>query len=142
MSRDWEAAFRGWAMPPGKTEQERCDNAVSVVRNALARSEKLKGRGISVFAQGSYRNHTNVRLDSDVDVGVLCTDTFFYDLPVGRTPQEFGIIPASYTYNQFKGDVEDALVSYLGREAVTRGNKALDIRETTCHVEADVAPFF
>lgn len=142
MPRDWEAQFREWAKPPGKTEQDRCDNAVSAIRNAIRASDKLRTRSVSIFAQGSYRNNTNVRKDSDVDVGILCTDTFFYDLPEGRTPESFDIIPASYHYERFKNEVEEALVSYFGRSAVRRGNKAFDIHETTYHVEADVAAFF
>lgn len=142
MTRDWEAQFRDWAKPPGKTEEERCNNAVSAVRNAIKASDKLRVRGVSVFAQGSYRNNTNVRQDSDVDVGILCTDTFFYALPEGTTTEMFGIAPASYGYAQFKNEVEEALVNYFGRSAVTRGNKAFDIHETTYHVEADVAAFF
>lgn len=70
MARDWEAQFRDWAKPLGKTEQERCDNAASAIRNAIKASDKLRSRGVSVFAQGSYRNNTNVRKDSDVDIGV------------------------------------------------------------------------
>jgi tRNA nucleotidyltransferase (CCA-adding enzyme) len=71
MSRDWEAQFRAWAKPPGKTEEERCSNAASAIRNAIKASDKLRNRGISIFAQGSYRNNTNVRQDSDVDIGML-----------------------------------------------------------------------
>lgn len=89
MARDWEAQFRVWAKPPGQMEQERCDNAVSAIRNAINASDKLNRRGITVFVHGSYRNNTNVRQDSDVDVGILCTDMFFYDLPEGMTAQDF-----------------------------------------------------
>jgi len=142
MSRDWEAQFRAWAKPPGKTEEERCNHAVSAIRNAIKASDRLRDRGISIFAQGSYRNNTNVRQDSDVDIGILCTDTFFFDLPDGTTRETFRIEPATYSYTQYKNEVEEALVSYFGRSAVTRGNKALDIHETSYHVEADVAPFF
>ena len=142
MARDWEAQFREWAKPPGKTEKERCDNAVSAMRNAIKASDKLRDREISFFTQGSYRNNTNVRKDSDVDVGVLCADTFFYDLPEGTTRETFEISPATYHYDQYKDEVEEALVSYFGKAAVTRGNKAFDVHETSYHVEADVAPFF
>lgn len=142
MSRDWEAQFREWAKPPGKTEQDRCDNAVTAIRNAIKASDKLRVRGISIFAQGSYRNNTNVRKDSDVDIGILCTDTFFFGLPEGKTREMFKIGPATYGYEQYKNEVEATLVSYFGRAAVTRGNKAFNIHETTYHVEADVAPFF
>jgi hypothetical protein len=78
-----------------------------------------------------------------VDVGVLCFDTFFYeDLPASLTSTSLGITPASYVYSQFKDEVGEALTSYFGRSAVTRGSKAFDIKATSHHVEADVAPFF
>jgi len=35
MAHDWEVQFREWAKPPGTTEQERSDNAVSAIRNAI-----------------------------------------------------------------------------------------------------------
>jgi len=139
---DWESQFREWAKPPTKTEQDRCDNAVSVVRNAIKASPKLQGRNISIFLQGSYKNNTNVRKDSDVDIGIRCTDTFFYDLPTGITPEAKDIAPATYHYSQFKNEVEGAMVDYLGRATVNRGNKAIDIRENNYHVEADVTAFF
>lgn len=143
MARDWEAQFRQWAKPPGKTEQERCDNAVSAIRNAIKASDKLNQRSITVFVQGSYRNNTNVRQDSDVDVGILCTDTFCYDLPDNTTPDMFGLNSrATYDYPQYKDEVQEALESYFGQSAVTRSNKAFDVHETSYHVEADVAPFF
>ena len=142
MMRDWEAQFRDWAKPPGKTEEERCNNAASAIRNAIKASDKLRARGVSVFAQGSYRNNTNVRQDSDVDIGILCTDTFFFALPEGTNRETFRIGSATYGYEQYKNEVEAALVNYFGRAAVTRGNKAFDIHETSYHVEADVAPFF
>lgn len=143
MSRDWEAQFREWAKPPGKTEQDRCDNAASAIRNAIKASDKLRTRGVSIFAQGSYRNNTNVRKDSDVDIGILCTDPFFHDpLPEGWTQERLGFSDATYHYDQYKNEVEEALVNYFGRSAVKRGNKAFDVHETSYHVEADVAAFF
>jgi len=140
--RDWEAQFREWAKPPGKTEQDRCDNAVSAIRNAIKASDNLRSRGVSVFPQGSYRNNTNVRKDSDVDIGILCTDTFFFDLPEGTIRDTYRIAPATYNYDQFKNEVDAALVTHFGRSAVKRGNKAFDVHETSYHVEADLAAFF
>lgn len=139
----WETLFFEWAKPLGKTEQARCENAESVIHNAVKNSDALKNRSITVFTQGSYRNRVNIRQDSDVDVGVLCDDSFFYDLPTGETPNMRGFsTPAEYTFVQFKNELEDALVSYLGRSAVVRGKKAFDVHETSYHVEADVVPLF
>ena len=142
MARDWENTFRTWARPPGQTEQDRCENAVRAIRNALNNSTALQNRNCTVFLQGSYRNNTNVQQDSDVDVGILCTDTFFMNLPEGYSREQFNISPATYEYATFKNDVQRALESYFGAGAVTRGNKAFDIKANTYRVEADVAPFF
>lgn len=142
MNQNWEEKFKQWAAPPGKTEEERCSNAEKVIRNAINASDKLNHRNIRIFTQGSYRNNTNVRANSDVDVGILCFDAFFYDLPEGYTCESFGITPATYYYKQFKNEVGEALISYLGAGAVSRGNKAFDVHETSYHVEADVAAFF
>ncbi len=142
MNQTWEDKFKRWAAPPGKTEEERCANAEKAIKNAIKASDKLNHRNIRVFTQGSYRNNTNVRADSDVDVGILCFDTFFHDFPEGYNRENFGINPATYHYEQFKNEVGEALTSYFGPGAVSRGNKAFDVHETSYHVEADVVPFF
>ncbi len=142
MARDWESTFRNWASPPSKTEQKRCENAITAIKNAIARSPHLNHRNIEVFTQGSYRNNTNVRQDSDIDIGILCHDVFFDDYPKGYSRDDFGFIAATYHYPQFKNEVERALVDYFGTSAVSRGNKAFDIKENSYHVDADVAPFF
>ena len=141
-NKDWEATFRQWAKPPSKTEQARCENAIRVVRNAIVRSDKLGRRKIKVFTQGSYRNRVNVRRDSDVDVGVMFHEYFIAYYPPGKTNADFGNVDVSYTFGQFKDELEEALVAQFGRSSVRRGNKAIDIRENSYHVEADVAPFF
>ena len=66
MTRDWESAFSFWARPPSKTEEQRSENAIGAIRNAVNGSSTLKQRKIMVFTQGSYRNRVNVRQDSDV----------------------------------------------------------------------------
>jgi hypothetical protein len=142
MNQTWEDKFKRWAAPPGKTEEEKCSNAEKAIRNAINASDKLNHRNIRIFTQGSYRNNTNVKSDSDVDVGILCFDTFFHVFPEGYNQESFGITPATYHYEQFKNEIGEALISYFGSGAVYRGNKAFDVHETSYHVEADVAAFF
>src|SRR4030095_13158436 len=114
---NWEDTFVAWAKPPGQTEQTKCDNAVTAVRKAIDASSSLAKRSITVFPQGSYNNRTNVRMDSDVDICVRCTDSFFYDLPEGTAPATFGFsTPAIYPYATFKNDVDAALRSYFGKD--------------------------
>ena len=140
--RDWENTYEAWAQPPGKTEQEKCDRAVSAIKQAIGKSDLLQGRSVTTFPQGSYRNRTNVRQDSDVDVCVLCANTFFYHLPDGVTPESIGIVPATYSYASYKSDVEQALVDHFGPSNLRRGNKAFDIHENTYRVDADAAACF
>lgn len=144
MSRDWESIFTTWSQGPSQTEQEKAENAERQIRQAIQASEKLKNRNIRVFIQGSYRNRVNVRQDSDVDVGVLCFDTYFPEYPDDNVKMELAksSIPATYDYEAFKNELEEALVSRFGRVAVTRGSKAFDIKANSYRVESDVSAFF
>lgn len=83
LARDWENQFRIWAKPPSETEQEKQANAENMIRDAISEYVPLQSHQIAVFAQGSYRNNRNVRLDSDVDICACCKDTSFFDLSQG-----------------------------------------------------------
>lgn len=138
----WEEIFKKWANGPGQTERDRCDNAIRAIKDALTASEKLQDRGVRVFLQGSYRNRVNACQESDVDVGIVCESVFFSHYPEGTGDETFGNISSDYKFSQFKNEVEEALVAKFGRLAVTKGNKAFDIKANSYRVESDVAPFF
>lgn len=141
--RGWEAQLLFWSQSPSPSEKARCESTERQVRQAIAASPKLQLRDIHVFTQGSYRNRVNVRKESDVDVGVVCRDTFQFVLPAGADRTQFGITPATYEYHEFKNDLEQALRDYFGWTTVTRpGSKALAVQANTHRVKADVAPFF
>jgi hypothetical protein len=142
MSQYWEDRFARWAKPPSDSETERCENARVAVRKAIDQSPVLANRDVRVTSQGSYFNNTNVRQESDVDIGVICYDTFLPEYPPGTQHETFGNRSATYHYAEFKDDVEKALRDYFGTALVHRGNKAFDIKENTYHAEIDVAPFF
>ncbi len=139
----WNETLKKWAKAPSETEQTKCNNAVTAIRKAINASKKLNSKSITIFAQGSYCNRTNVRLNSDVDVCILCDDTFFYQVPDGKTSADFGLnSPASYRFDEYKNDIETALVQYFGKGGVTRGNKAFDIHENTYRIDADAVAAF
>ncbi|MEG3179558.1 nucleotidyltransferase domain-containing protein [Sphingomonas sp. LT1P40] len=140
---DWESTLTAWSQPLGKVEDEKAARAITAIQRAVANSNALGRHTVRTFVQGSYRNNTGVRQESDVDVGVLCPDTFHYnDLPSPHTRLSLGISDASYSYGDFRDDVEDALVTQFGRVAVKSGNKALNVKENTYRVDADVVPCF
>jgi predicted nucleotidyltransferase len=144
MSRDWDVTFSFWGAPPSNTEQEKCDNAERAIRKAIDANTALSNQSLKIFVQGSYANRTNVRQDSDVDICVLNSQTFYTDFSQSKGLNDafLRFVDSAYTYASFKDGVEYALVSYFGRPSVRRGKKALDIRENTYRVNADVVPCF
>ena len=106
MTRDWESAFTSWAKPPGKTEEQRCENAIKAIRNAIANSDAFEHREIKVFVQGSYRNNVNVRQNSDVDVGVVCFDAFQPSYPEGFLEKSYRHSDATYRYKTFNSPLK------------------------------------
>jgi hypothetical protein len=143
MERDWETTFHNWSKPSSDTERQKSENAEKAIRAAISESPELSKRNIIVFPQGSYRNNTNVRQDSDVDICVLCRDVFFYEFYKDLVTKESAAIEgASYQYSTYKNEIETALVKKFGRDMVRRGNKAFDIHENTYRVDADVVACF
>ena len=143
MTQEWEERFATWAQPPSFTSREKANRAESAVRAAVSASAALGVHNVSVFPQGSYRNRTNVRRDSDVDICVLTDEMCFFDIRSGKQPAEYGItVPGPYPYSPFKNDVGAALGDYIGWGSVSRGDKAFDIHENTYRIDADVIPCF
>ncbi len=147
MATDWEDRFRRWSGPASDTEDDKRDRTERAIREAIQDSPELSGRQVRVFAKGSYKNNTNVRLDSDVDVAVEFKGIFYWEATngaAGMSGADLGITPYSGSYppERFKDDVERALVNRFGSSAVDRGNKAIHVREDSRSLAADVVPCF
>lgn len=143
MAIDWEQTFRTWSKPSSDNECDKQENAERMIGDAIRAYEALKTRDIKIIAQGSYRNNTNVRQESDVDICACCMEPFFDDYQFADYNRaEAGVVPASYTYAQFKNDVQAALEVKFGRPGVTRGDKAFDVHANTYRVDADVVAAF
>lgn len=142
--RNWDQIFSNWSSGPSSTEQTKIDNAVRQIRKAIKASDKLKDRDIDIFVQGSYKNRVNVSQDSDVDVAILCHNTFYWEVreDADKETVKSGIAPATYDYALFKREVFEALRDYFGINSVNRGNKSIDVNENTYRVDSDVVPFF
>lgn len=135
-----EELLSRWAKSPSETEQKRAENAERVVKAAIDASVPLQARDIRVFTQGSYRNNTNVRMDSDVDVCVCLLDTVTtdYHFAPALNNMSMGHGPVIYARDVFKNDVERALAKAFKAVNVTRGDKAFNVRENTYRITADV----
>lgn len=142
MSIDWEQTFRKWSKPSSETESTKAENAERMIKAAIDNSQILSTKDISVFPQGSYRNNTNVREESDVDICV-CLNTLVssdYSLVPGMNDKLAGLETAPYTYKQFKSDLEAALKNKFGSSGISRGDKAFDVHANSYRVDADVVP--
>lgn len=137
-----EEQLKKWTAPLSKTEDDRAKNTVVMIKSAINSSTELKGIDIEVFLQGSYANNTNIRGNSDVDVCVMCKSTFYYSLVEGLQASDYGIVPGSISFHDYKGRVLRAIKAKFGSDTVTVGNKSIKIKSNSYHVNADVVPAF
>ena len=93
--------------------------AHTAIRNALqAADSPLTGKTFEIFLQGSYRNSTNIRADSDVDVVAQITQVWYKDLsqltPEQRAAYERTFFPGTYTAVNWRKNVEAVLRKKFG----------------------------
>jgi hypothetical protein len=148
-----EEQLSAWTSPAFGNEDERRENTERLISGAIRAHSFLSGLALSVYAKGSYKNNTNVRRDSDVDVAVEYTDILLFDYQGGATREEVWqarrIEPYSgpllgaaglFDIDRFKDSIGEALVEAFGQSAVTRSNKVFTVRESSRSLAADVVP--
>lgn len=140
MAKDWHETFKTWAKPASDTEEEKASRTADSIRLALRRHALLQSRHFDVYATGSYRNNTNVRLDSDIDIAVVLRESIFYRLSGALTAAQVGLGPATYSDQEFRRDVRAALRAAFG-EQLKESSKAFSLRETPSRLNADVSVF-
>jgi predicted nucleotidyltransferase len=132
-----------WAKAPSETEEDKCRVARDRIEKAL---RAVFGDSIRVFLQGSYKNRTNVKRESDVDIVVEYTGTYFHELHL-LSPQElqryWGLhVPVTYPYHQFKTDVTKILTDEFEDGEVERVDKCIKVYRNDQRVHADIIPSF
>jgi len=114
------------------------------IYTALTNDRRLKDRTIDVYLQGSYRNDTNIRGESDVDVVVQLNDVCIADAshlsPVEAERHARASSKATYGWKDFRADVLSALQSYYGAKNVNPGNKSLQLKAASGRLTADIVP--
>lgn len=134
-----ESQLQTWSSAPGATLYQ---NSHTQVRNALSADDELKKRGYEVYLQGSYKNSTNIRGDSDVDVVVQLNDVYYHDISELPLEQQqlfnSSRTPATYSLNAFKQSVIVALQRYFGSQNVTIGNKSIKLAKNQGRLETDI----
>jgi hypothetical protein len=142
---DWEAWFRSAAEPPSDNEDDKRDRTYREIKLALSNHDALKGKNYIVYTKGSYANGTNVRLNYDVDIAVEYQGFMFFDLFFDlkdSNRDDLGIEPTTDTYStdDFKKDIKDALIAAFGSSSIEDGNIAYRVRNSSTTLPADVVP--
>jgi len=127
-----ESQLETWSKRGAVETAERTHKSI---RAALEAYNWPSGVQYEVYLQGSYKNHTNIRGDSDVDVVVQLNSTLLENLPV-NLKRQFRFRDASYGWEEFRSDVLKALRNHYGPGQVREGRKSLKVQ--TSYLPADV----
>ena len=154
------------AAPISKTEEEKCKNAIMMVRNAMKKlnytddgkeirtyaedsyayaldlHQMYSDKTITILVQGSYANKTNIPSESDVDVAVILESTFTATYRTGVQRENYGFVAGTFSAEELKDEVEKALNEYFGYRGVMRHDKSIKVTGNTYRVDADVVPAY
>lgn len=133
-----EETLINWSKRSSDTEEQKCENALAMIKDAIYSYDKFKSMEIQFIPQGSYHNNTNVRQNSDVDICVKLCNPFFAQYPEGMSKEDFGNTDGKYSFAEYIADVERALAKKFGPDNFQRGNKAFDLHSNSYRVDADV----
>ena len=163
-----ESTLKLYAAPLSETENQRCLQAIRLVRDALKdigftdndvpvsllysdtysyaleMRHNLHGRRVKLFVQGSYANNTNVRTQSDVDIAVVEESVFRTEYrpstsPYPQSDSDYNFTPAPPAAKAFKDEVQECLTRKFG-SYVERKNKSIKVHGNTSRKDADTVP--
>lgn len=138
-----EEQLSRWAQALSESEETRCQNAANRIREVV---QDEFGSDVSVFLQGSYRNRTNIRQDSDVDIVVLHNGYYFPNVNgLSESEQKTyweNFTSSPYTFQQFKSEVHELMNKTFDASSVTRKDKCIRVEGNSYRVNADVVPCF
>ena len=132
-----ESQLRTWSNQGAIDGSANTHNSIKV---ALARHSWPERMNRDAYLQGSYRNHTNIRGNSDVDLVIESSNVCYSNLNEDEK-RHLGIGPGSYNYSEFRNQVIMALKSYYGTNMVDdSGQKSIKIAASNNRLAADVVP--
>jgi hypothetical protein len=136
-----------WTKPAFGNEKERANNTEQLIRSAIQDHPLLGQLPTRVFAKGSYKNNTNVRRSSDIDVAVEYQELITLEFAGGATFSHTGLVPYHGAFRDsgglygFKNAVGEALRQAFGFASVdASGNRVFRVTESTKSLAADVVP--
>jgi hypothetical protein len=137
-----ESQLTTWSNPTADISSATAYNSVKTALTSP--NSKLANVSYDLFLQGSYRNATNIRGDSDVDIVVVLNSVFARDVSVldqyQQNLQSAAFPPATYRWHDFRRDVLQTLESYYGKQRVKPLQKCIQVNTGPGRITADVIP--
>jgi len=134
-----ESQLETWAHQGSKTQS--ASTYETIRRTLLSPSAPYASRDFEVFLQGSYGNDTNIYADSDVDIVIFLTSTYYENIetltPPDKVRHEADWSAASYQLSDFKREVAAWLTSNFG-SSVDPSGKAILVPGSGSRRDADV----
>jgi hypothetical protein len=130
-----ESQFETWANQGAISTAKATADSVKNALNSF--SDWPDGIEFDVYLQGSYKNDTNIRGDSDVDVVAQLNSAYYNNLNEDQKAI-LQLSSVSYGWLAFKTDVIRALKDNYEQSQVTEGNKAIKIKAGSGRLSADV----
>lgn len=126
-----------------KATHESIRNALSSEKSPI--KDRISNGSIEIYLQGSYKNDTNIRGDSDVDLVVELNTAFghnAHELPADQKRlHDLAYGSATYDWENLRSDIIKALNSYYESRYVNdTGNKALKLLAVPGRLKADIVP--
>jgi hypothetical protein len=116
-----------------------------MVRAAVNGWSGVDGVMVDFLPKGSYKNNTNVRADSDVDIAVIHKGFRYFNDSALREDDKIVRQPITckrYEGAAFRAELERAMRAVYGGDCDTSGSTAIEIAENGGRVKADVVPSF
>ena len=134
-----ENHLKVWAQP-GAVQGAK--NTHAAIRNALAGHQWPDDVRYRTYLQGSYRNNTHLRRQSDVDVVVELTSNPIRDgsclSDAQRRLLQRSFPDPEYGWRRFRRDVHRAITDSFGASRVKEGKKTLKLVMESTNIPVDV----
>ena len=134
-----ESQLSRWSNHGAQDSSKRTHEAI---RRVLGAYRWPPGMTYDFYLQGSYRNDTNIRGDSDVDIVLELTSAFKYDTNSLSQYQQGALAssfqPASHDWDDFRRETLKALEGRFGTGMVAQGSKSIKLKADPPRLAADV----
>jgi hypothetical protein len=131
--------------PSSENEKDKQERAERMVREACSGWAGFAGIQLRYLPKGSYKNNTNVRQDSDVDIAVIHEGLFYFEdsalRPADRSSGG-GLTIKYFGESEFRTELEKCLYNKFGTAVDTSGKTAITIAGSSSRVSTDVVPSF